>query len=48
MLLSKLYSDLSTAEAETMKLDLLENQRDPIASGDNYNQTDILKKLDTL
>ena len=48
MLLSKLYSDLSTAEAETMKLDLLENQRDPIASGDNYNQTDILNKLKTL
>lgn len=48
VLLSKLYSELSTSEAETMKNDLLQNQRDPIASGDNYSQTDIKKKMDTL
>lgn len=41
----KILAGLSKLEFETMKKDLEENQVEPIMAGNNYNQTDIRKKL---
>lgn len=46
MLERKISSGVSLLEFETMKNDLLNNQVDPIAAGNNYSQKDIKKKLD--
>lgn len=45
MLEKKIMDGLSKTEFENIKTDLLNNQLDPIASGGNYNQKDIKKKL---
>lgn len=46
MLEQKILSGISKTEFETIKRDLENNQLDPIASGLNYNQKDIKKKLE--
>ena len=48
MLISKLHSGITTEEAETIKKDLMLNQRNPITSGTNYTQTDIKNHLKEL
>lgn len=45
VLINKIHSGISNEEAENIKNDLLLHQRDPITSGQNYNQTDIKKHL---
>lgn len=41
----KILAGLSKLEFETMKKDLEENQIEPIMAGNNYNQSDIKRKL---
>lgn len=43
-----LVPDMSNVEANNLIADLKDNQLDPIQSGNNYTQTDILKKLNKL
>ena len=47
-LIKKVYSGISSDEADNIKRDLMQNQRNNIHAGENYNQTDIKNHLKEL
>jgi recombination protein RecT len=48
VLIRKIHSGITTDEADNIKKDLMNNQRNPIHSGTNYSQTDIKNHLKEL